>query len=111
MRVATRLLSAARARLAAASAPDEAIQVALVLVAELAHLAGDALRARAQSRLAALPEAEQAAILEAARGVDPGATARDIAGAVRALLRWAPLRDGVQDQLDVEGDEGADRER
>lgn len=111
LRATSRLLSAARSRLGAAAAPDEEMQVALLLVAEMAHLAGDALRARAQSRLAALPEAEQAAILEAARGVDPAQAARDIAVAVRTLLRWEPLRDGVQDQLDVEGDERADRER
>jgi hypothetical protein len=111
LRVTSRLLSAARSRLGAAASPDEQMQVALLLVAEMAHLAGDPLRAQAQARLAALPVAEQAAILEAARGVANATAARAIAVAVRTLLRWAPLRDGVQDQLDVEGDEDADRER
>ena len=86
------------------------MNIALALVAELAHLAGDALRARAQARLADLPSVAQAALLEGARGVEAEECARAIASAVRALLADPLLRDGVQDQLDVEGDEGADRQ-
>jgi hypothetical protein len=121
LRVTSRLLPEVRARLSAAPTSDESVNIALAVVAELAHLAGDALRVCAQVRLAALPPAAQAAVLEAARGVETEDCARAIATAVRALLADPallvgadsdpPLRDGVQDQLDVEGDEGADRDR
>jgi hypothetical protein len=53
----------------------------------------------------------QAGVLEAERGVDQEASARALADGVQALLAWAPLRDGVQDQLDVESHEGADGQR
>lgn len=119
LRVTNRLLPEVRARLGGAPMSDENVNGALAVVAELAHLAGDALRARAQARLATLPAAAQAAVLEAARGIGAEDCARAIATAVRALLAdpallvgadsEPPLRDGVQDQLDVEGDEGPDR--
>lgn len=111
LRASSRLLATVRARLSAGPTSDEDVRIALALVAELAHLVGDAVRARAQARLAALPPEAQATVLEASRGVDADESARAIASALRALLAWPVLRDGVQDQLHVEGDEGADRER
>lgn len=109
LRVTNRLVSPVRARLAAAATSDEAALAALAAISELAHLAGDVLRARGQARLAALPPAGQAAALDAVPGAPPDAAARALAGAVQALLDWPPLRDDMDDQLDVEGDEGANR--
>lgn len=110
LRVTTRLLLAVRARLAAAATPEEKMETALAAISELAHLAGDALRARAQARVAALPPDAQAAVLEAACGLEADECARAIAAAVRALLdsTEAPLGNGVHDQRDVEGEEGRD---
>jgi len=79
-------------------------------VGELAHLVGDALRARAQAHLAALPPDAQAMALEDPRETGQDEYARAIGGAVRALLARPPSRDRVQDQLHVEGDERANRE-
>jgi hypothetical protein len=109
LRVATALLPAVRARLAAAATPDERIQGGLAVISELAHLTGDGLRARAQERVAALPPGRQAAVLEAGQSFPAGEAARAIAAAVQALLAEARLGDGMQDERDVEGDEGADR--
>jgi hypothetical protein len=94
-----------RARLRGDPTSDEAVGAALAVVAELAHLAGDILRARAQARLASRPPAVHMTALDGGTVVDGVGAARAIAGAVQAL------RDGVQDQLDVEGEEGADRQR
>lgn len=110
LRVSQRLLPAARARMASAATPDEQAIIALAVVAELAHLVGDALRARAQAHLAALTPQAQAIALEPSREMDTGGYAPAIAGAVRALLAWLPSGDRVQDQLHVEGDESTDRE-
>jgi hypothetical protein len=105
----SRLLAAARALLARAATPDERVSIGLAALSELAHLAGDALRARAQARAAALPRGRQEALLGERGGGPAGESARAIAAAVEALLAEARLGDGVEDQGDVEGDEGADR--
>ena len=73
LRLSNRLLSALRARLKGATGPDEAVGIAFAAVAELAHLTGDALRAGAQARLAALPPAAQEAALNASREADAAA--------------------------------------
>ncbi len=131
LRVTTRLWPVVRAHLTAAPTSDAEAHTALAVISELAHLAGDALRARAQARVAALPPEAQAAVLEAARGLDADESARAIARAVQALVSfdWGAskgppkpgrpdgppdspstrLRDGMQDERDVEGDEGRDR--
>jgi hypothetical protein len=70
------------------AAPDRAtaVAIAFALVAEMAALLGDTLRAEAQARLASRPAAEQAAALEVTE--DPGAAEapRVIAAAADALL-------------------------
>ncbi|MGH7312838.1 MAG: hypothetical protein ACREJV_06680, partial [Candidatus Rokuibacteriota bacterium] len=58
----------------------------LAALTEIALAMGDALRAGAQSRLAALPEDEQRARLTAPPADEPGTDARIIMEAVRALL-------------------------
>jgi hypothetical protein len=109
LRMTSRLLAAARALLARAATPDERVSIGLAALSELAHLAGDALRARAQARAAALPRGRQEALLDEAGGGPAGESARAIAAAVEVLLAEARLGDGVEDQGDVEGDESADR--
>jgi hypothetical protein len=109
LRVSNRLLHLARTRLAAATTGEQRVNIGLAVLGEAAHLVGDVLRARAQARLAALPAEAQAAAFAADPRGDLRESARALANAVQALLAWGPLRDGVQDQLDVEGHEGADR--
>jgi hypothetical protein len=92
LRVSSRLLPAIRARLSDARAPGDVVNGALAAVAELGHLAGDALRARAQDRVSALPLEAQVAALEHPPGMDQAECARAIAGAVRALLDWPATR-------------------
>ena len=110
LRVSSRLLPVIRARMGTAATSHERALVALEIVGELAHLVGDALRARAQAHLAALPPEAQAMVLESHPETGQEEYARAIGGAVRALLAGPPSRDRVQDQLHVEGDERADRE-
>ena len=86
LRLSNRLLPLVRARQAAASTPDERTGVAVANLAELAHVAGDHLRQRAQARLAARPPSEQQAILEADVSLADTEIARAITGAVRALM-------------------------
>ncbi|OGL02700.1 MAG: hypothetical protein A3E31_10445 [Candidatus Rokubacteria bacterium RIFCSPHIGHO2_12_FULL_73_22] len=73
---------------ALAEAPDRTARVAAALtaLAEIAALVGDALRARAQAALAALPPERQAAALEAPAGTGG---AREIVEGVEALLAEA----------------------
>jgi hypothetical protein len=92
LRVSSRLLPAIRARLGDGGAPDDGLNGALAAVAELGHLAGDALRARAQDRVSSLAPEAQAALLEHPSGIDQAECARAIAGAVRALLDWPATR-------------------
>jgi hypothetical protein len=73
------------ARAAATRARAEALEIGLVALTELASLAGDILRARAQARLLALPDAAQAAALTTMPHED-GANARLIVRAVEALV-------------------------
>lgn len=72
-------------RLRAASTRAERLAVALGGLTELAHLFGDVLRARAQARVAALPENAQATLVSTPPPADAG-IAQDIAVGVEALL-------------------------
>ncbi|OGK83662.1 MAG: hypothetical protein A2050_03555 [Candidatus Rokubacteria bacterium GWA2_73_35] len=85
-RVDDRVPAALGDALAAAPGRTERVAAALVALAEIAALVGDALRARAHAALAALPAAAQAAALAA-----PAAAggAREIVAAVEALLAEA----------------------
>jgi hypothetical protein len=73
------------ARATAARTRAEALEVGLVVLTELASLVGDALRARAQARLLALPDTAQAAALTTMPAED-GANARRIVRAVETLV-------------------------
>jgi hypothetical protein len=86
IRVSGRLRRAIADALAAAPGRDGRLAIALAAVAEIAALAGDALRSRAQAALAARPPAEQAAALAAGEAPADGRTAREITRAVEALL-------------------------
>jgi hypothetical protein len=70
------------------TAPDRSARAGLALtaLAELAALAADGLRARAQATLASLPPAEQAAALASETPASTTADASRIAAAVEALM-------------------------
>lgn len=85
VRLSTRLRTEFVAGLGQAQRPAARAALALAALSEIALLLGDALRARAQERLAALPEPEQRRLLDAPPPADP-ADAHAIAGAVEALL-------------------------
>jgi hypothetical protein len=106
VRLSTALRALIVERLGAASGPARAA-LALAALREIALLVGDAVRARAQARVAALPLAEQERLLAAPPGPDPGAGAT-VTAAVAALIADAERRSGrgVQDEPDVEGHEG-----
>jgi hypothetical protein len=79
---------ALRARLAAAGSRVEQVRLGFAALAEMAAAAGDALRRRAQLRLAADTASAQARALESGRSPqDAAANARDIGRAVEALLQ------------------------
>jgi hypothetical protein len=81
---------ALRARLAAAGSRVEQVRLGFAALAELAAAAGDALRIRAQLRLALDTESAQAQALQSERSPqDAAANARDIGRAVEALLHAA----------------------
>jgi len=88
IRVSTRLRNALVELMGAARGRGERASLALAAVVELAALAGDALRARAQAALAALAPEAQAAALAAGEAAAPGDArgAQEIAGAVEAML-------------------------
>jgi hypothetical protein len=89
-RLAPAMLTALRARVAAAGARVEQVRLGFAALGELAAAAGDALRARAQLRLAADTAPAQAQALSAGRSPQEAATsARDIGRAVEALLEAA----------------------
>jgi hypothetical protein len=89
VRISNRVLPIAIERIRAAAARSERAAAGLEVLAELSGLLGDELRARAQRRLLSLPEAEQAARVERAPPRRPDASAREIVGAVEALLARA----------------------
>lgn len=84
-RLSARLRARLQAGLAEAANPGARAALALAALSEIALLLGDALRARAQGRVAALTEAQQRALLTSPPPADP-AEARAIADAVEALL-------------------------
>lgn len=84
VRLSTRLRATATARLAPL-APEDRAMAGLGLLSEIALLLADGIRLRAQARVASLPAAKQAALLEAPAAPDPDA-ARTITDAVEALL-------------------------
>lgn len=87
VRVSTLLRSRLAAALQTADTPVTRAALALAALAEMALTLGDALRAGAQSRLAALPEKEQRARLTTEPvASDDGSDARIITDAVSALL-------------------------
>jgi hypothetical protein len=104
VRVSASLTRTIAQRLAALPPSSERAQLALAALAEIARAAGDPLRARAQMRLAAATPAAQAAAL--AREEPDAAAAPTITAAVEDLLRSGR----VDDEPDVEGDEGGDRD-
>jgi hypothetical protein len=88
--LAQSMRQALRGRLTAAGSRVEQVRLGFAALAELAAAAGDALRRKAQLRLAADTEAAQARALESGRSPkDAAANARDIGRAVEALLQAA----------------------
>jgi hypothetical protein len=80
------------ARVTAAGSRVEQVRLGFAALAELAAAAGDALRGRAQLRLAADTAPAQAEVLGAARSPEEAAaSARDIGRAVEALLETAAV--------------------
>ena len=88
LRVSHRMRRVLAARARAAASPRAALELALAALGEIAQAVGDALRARAQARLAGATPQAQAAALEQARGADRD-DARTIAAAAAALLAAA----------------------
>ncbi|OLE50099.1 MAG: hypothetical protein AUG01_02720 [Candidatus Rokubacteria bacterium 13_1_20CM_2_69_58] len=86
IRVSEGFRAALAERLATAHGRGPRATLALAAIVELGVLVGDALRARAQARLVALPPAAQAAALDAPPPED-GRHARAIGDAIEALLR------------------------
>jgi hypothetical protein len=86
IRVSEGFREALAERLATAHGRGPRATLALAAIVELGVLVGDALRARAQARLAALPPAAQAAALDSPPAAD-GRHARAIGDAIEALLR------------------------
>lgn len=84
VRLSTALRALVAERLGGADGPARAA-LALATLREIALLIGDAVRVRAQARVAALPVAEQERLLTAPPGPDPGAAAA-ITAAVEALV-------------------------
>jgi hypothetical protein len=84
-RVSTALRARLLATLATAGDGTARAAVALAAVSEIAQLLGDALRARAQARLASRPPAEQEAWLSASHPAAEAGDARLITAAVEAL--------------------------
>jgi hypothetical protein len=90
LRLSTRLGRALATRAREAMTRAEQVRVGFVALAELGHALGDALRARAQARLAAASPALQAASLQVVRHpAGAAAGAREIGLAVEALLEDA----------------------
>jgi hypothetical protein len=90
--LAQAMRQALRARVATAGTRVEQVQLGFAALAELAAAAGDALRRRAQLRLAADTESAQAQALQSGRSPqDAAANARDIGRAVEALLEAAAV--------------------
>jgi hypothetical protein len=83
--VSTRLRRALGERLTAAAGRVEQVRLGFATLAELGLALGDALRSRAQTRLAMAMPAEQEAALEM-RSVEAVTGAREIGAAVEALL-------------------------
>lgn len=88
-RLSTRLGERLAAEAATAPTPADRATVGLAALAEIAGLVGDALRARAQARVAALPVADQEALLAAPPPPAGAQEARVITAAVEALLEDA----------------------
>jgi hypothetical protein len=86
VRLSARLRSAAATRVRNARDRADAVAVAFALVAEIAALFGDALRARAQASLAARPLAEQEAALGVTEDPERAAAPTAIGSAAEALL-------------------------
>jgi hypothetical protein len=84
-RLSGRLRARLQAVLGEAANPQTRAALALAGLSEIALLLGDALRARAQGSVAALPEVEQRALLTSPPPPNP-TDARVIADAVQALL-------------------------
>ena len=92
VRIADRLRDALVAGLASAATVGDRAALGLAVIAEMAALVGDALRARAQAEIVRLARTERAPTLEdpsAAGGRGGAERARDIAAAVDALLEDA----------------------
>lgn len=85
-RVSTRVRERLRELLREAQSPPQEAATALAALSEIALLLADALRARAQARVAALGEAEQRARLSSTTLPAAGTDARAITTAVEALL-------------------------
>ena len=86
--ISTRLRRALAERLTAADGRIEQVRLGFAALAELGQALGDALRARAQTRLAMATPAEQATAIEV-RSAEAAARAREIGAAVEALLEDA----------------------
>ena len=88
VRISERLLDALAAELAAAPAAADRAALGLAVIAEMAALVGDTLRARAQAEIVRLSQTESLSLRgPAAPGERGGAErARDITAAVEALL-------------------------
>jgi hypothetical protein len=110
VRVSSALPAVAATRLRAPGERGRRLEIGLAVLAEIAGLAGDALRARAQSALLALSETEQLAALSGEAGNEDAADARRITQGVEALLA-ACASEGSDHEPGVEDDEGGDRHR
>jgi hypothetical protein len=87
LRVSYTLRDALSRRLRTASTRPQRLAIALATLTELAHLLGDPLRSRAQSRLTTLPPETQAHLLtHHATAEDHATTAHHIAQATESLL-------------------------
>jgi hypothetical protein len=92
IRLSDRLRDALRAGLSSAPTAGDRAALGLAVIAEMAALVGDALRARAQAEILRLARTERPPTLDdpsAAGGRGGDARARDIAAAVEALLEDA----------------------
>lgn len=87
IRLSRRLREAGAAALAGAASSEERAEQALRFVLEVARLLGPEVRARAQARLEALPEAEQRRILEEAPREPPEAFGESVGRLIALVIR------------------------
>lgn len=113
-RVSSALRRLVAGRLSAARTAADRLALTLAALTEMAGLAGDELRARAEQQILDAPTATQAEVVRDRAGSDPlpdETTGPAIARALEALVAEAASGDRVNDQHDIERNEDADRNR